>query len=35
MNFVSEEARIEINKGTTLNNTNEWTNEMKVNLLKI
>ena len=34
-NVVSEKAQIEIEEDTTLNNTNKWTTEMKVNLLKI
>ena len=35
MNVGSEKAQIEIEEDTTLNNTNKWTTEMKVNLLKI
>ena len=35
MNVGSEKAQIEVEEDTTLNNTNKWTTEMKVNLLKI
>ena len=35
MNVGSKKAQIEIEEDTTLNNTNKWTTEMKVNLLKI
>ena len=35
MNVGSEKAQIEIEEDTTLNNTNKWTTEMKVNLLKV
>ena len=35
MNVGSEEAHIKIQKGTTLSNTNRWTEKMKVKLLKI
>ena len=34
-NAGSEKVQIEIELDTTLNNTNKWTSEMKVNLLKI
>ena len=34
MNVGSEEAQIEIKEDTTLNNTNKWTTEIKVSLLK-
>ena len=34
-NVGSEKAQVEIEEGTTLNNTNKWTTDMKVNLLKI
>ena len=34
MNVGSEKAQIEIEEDTTLNNTNKWTTEMKVNLPK-
>ena len=35
MNVGSEKAQIEIEEDTTLNNTNKWTTEMKVSLLKV
>ena len=35
MNVGRENAQIEIEEDTTLNKTNKWTIEMKVNLLKI
>ena len=35
MNFGNEEALIEIEKDTTLNNNHKWTTEMKVIILKI
>ena len=35
MNVESEKTQIEIEQETTLNITNKWTTEMKVNLLKI
>ena len=35
MNVGSENAQIEIEEDTTLNKTNKWTIEMKVNLLKL
>ena len=35
MNVGCEKAQIEVDEDTTLNNTNKWTTEMKVNLLKI
>ena len=34
-NAGSEKVQIETELDTTLNNTNKWTSEMKVNLLKI
>ena len=34
MNVGSEKAQIEVEEDTTLNNTNKWTTEMKVNLPK-
>ena len=35
MNVGSEEAKIQIEQDKTLNKTNKWITEMKVNLLKI
>ena len=35
MNVESDKTQIEIEQETTLNITNKWTTEMKVNLLKI
>ena len=35
MNVWSEKAQIEIQEDIALNNTNKWTTEMKVNLLKL
>ena len=35
MNVGSDEAQIEMQQDTILNNTNKWTTEMKINLIKI
>ena len=35
MNVDSDEAQIEMQQDTILNNTNKWTTEMKINLIKI